>query len=200
MQGLLAQSAFRATFATLRALEVTVVVYAHVQPWRFPPYVTYILANGYETTFWPTPMPPQPDPDLTILLAQARQASHPLIGPDAKTLFNPIPKEDLLSTFQHTLNQWRSPDDLSGDERNIILAIGRIWYSVHTHKITTKGQAAAWLIPQLPAQHAQLLATACAEYLGHTTHDWHSALSQVIDFVAHAQTRLNLLITTGLKE
>ncbi|MBP6344291.1 MAG: nucleotidyltransferase domain-containing protein [Neisseriaceae bacterium] len=58
MQGLLAQSAFRATFATLRALEVTVVVYAHVQPSRFPPYVTYILANGYETTFWPTPMPP----------------------------------------------------------------------------------------------------------------------------------------------
>ncbi|XDZ50165.1 aminoglycoside adenylyltransferase domain-containing protein [Neisseriaceae bacterium CLB008] len=141
--------------------------------------------------------PPQPDPGLAILLAQAGQASHRLIGPDAKTLFNPIPKEDLLSTFQHTLNQWRSPDDLSGDERNIILAIGRIWYSVHTHKITTKGQTAA---SQLPAQHAQLLATACAEYLGHTTHDWHSALSQVIDFVAHAQTRLNLLITTGLKE
>lgn len=71
-----------------------------------------------------------------------------------------------MKTFRHTLEQWQEPADLEGDERNIILALARIWYSVVTGDIVAKDEAASWLMPKLPVEHADTLQAACAEYLG----------------------------------
>lgn len=63
---------------------------------------------------------------------------------------------------------WQKPGDLEGDERNIILTLARIWYSVVTGNIVAKDEAASWLIPQLPDEYADTLQAARAEYLGLT--------------------------------
>ena len=67
---------------------------------------------------------------------------------------------------------WQKPGDLEGDERNIILTLARIWYSVVTGNIVAKDEAASWLIPQLPDEYADTLQAARAEYLGLTKKNW----------------------------
>ncbi|QTF07936.1 DUF4111 domain-containing protein [Brenneria izadpanahii] len=130
MRGFLAISAPPGASDSYRALEVTVVLYSQLVPWRFPPSREMqfgewlrddIRAGVYE--------PAQPDPDVAILLTNVRNASVPLIGESAETLFNVIPKSDLLQTCRHALELWHEPADLLGDERNIILTLARIWYT-----------------------------------------------------------------------
>ena len=134
--------------------------------------------------------PAQVDPDLAILLTQARRASVPLFGKPAETLFNVIPFSDIVQTFRHILDMWQKPADLEGDERNIILALARIWYSVVTGNIVAKETAASWLIPQLPTEHAATLQAARAEYLGLTTVDWGVSMPSVERFVGYAKTQI----------
>ncbi|HDR2622955.1 TPA: DUF4111 domain-containing protein [Enterobacter chuandaensis] len=184
MQKLLAISAWPGTSEIYRALEVTVVVWSQIVPWQFPPVREMqfgewlrdeIIKGEYE--------PAQPDPDLAILLTKARQNSLPLRGQAACELFGAVPESDLLETFRQTLALWNRADDLKGDERHILLTLARIWYSVETGKIAAKDEAAAWLLPQLPAPHAKLLEEARGEYLGLLTVDWAEKMPQVAAFV-----------------
>ncbi|MFK0372667.1 aminoglycoside adenylyltransferase family protein [Enterobacter sichuanensis] len=184
MQQLLAVSAWPGTSEIYRALEVTVVVWSQMVPWRFPPVRELqfgewlrdaILNDEYE--------PAQPDPDLAILLTKARQNSLALRGEAASTLFEAVPERDLQQTFRQTLALWNGAEDLEGDERHILLTLARIGYSVETGQIAAKDEAAAWLMPQLPAAHAKLLAEARAEYLGEVTVNWTEKMPQVEAFV-----------------
>ncbi len=192
MRGLLNISAPPGTSETCRALEVTIVLYSQLVPWRFPPsremqfgeWLREDIRQGiYE--------PPQPDRDIAILLTKVRNASVPLTGENAAAMFTAVPHHDMLQTFRHTLNLWQDAEDLRGDERNIILTLARIWYSSVTGHIAPKDEAAAWLLPQLPDDHAATLRTARAEYLGLLTEDWAAAMPAVGRFVHYAKTRIN---------
>ncbi len=134
------------------------------------------------------------DADLAILLTQARRASVPLFGEPADILFNAIPANDVLKTFRHTLEQWQEPADLEGDERNIILALARIWYSVVTGDIVAKDEAASWLMPKLPVEHADTLQAACAEYLGVAKTNWAESMPSVQRFVWYAKKQITDLL------
>lgn len=191
MQDLLNISAPPGTSGQYRALEVTIILYSQVVPWRFPPAREMqfgewlrddICAGVFE--------PAQEDPDLSILLTQARRASIPLFGEPAETLFNVIPFTDVVQTFRHILEMWQTPDDLIGDERNIILALARIWYSVVTGNIVAKDEAASWLIPQLPVEHAGTLQAARAEYLGLTKQNWAACMPSVERFVFYSKKQI----------
>lgn len=195
MQELLTISAPPGTSERYRALEVTIVLYSQMVPWRFPPLREMqfgewlrddIRAGVYE--------PALVDPDISILLTQARRASVPLFGKPADILFNAIPPGDVLQTFRHTLEQWQHPADLEGDERNIILALARIWYSVVTGNIAAKDEAASWLMPRLPVEYADTLQAACAEYLGVTKTDWANAMPSVERFVWYAKKQITDLL------
>ncbi|MCW1829085.1 aminoglycoside adenylyltransferase family protein [Enterobacter asburiae] len=184
MQKLLSISAWPGTSEIYRALEVTVVVWSQIVPWHFPPlrelqfgeWLRDDITNGeYE--------PAQPDPDLAILLTKVRQNSIALRGEAASLFFDVVPEHDLLETFRQTLALWNKADDLDGDERHILLTLARIWYSVETGKIAAKDEAAAWLLPRLPAAHAKLLGEARGEYLGLVTVDWAEKMPQVEAFV-----------------
>ncbi|WP_336284664.1 aminoglycoside adenylyltransferase family protein [Citrobacter arsenatis] len=192
MQDLLAISAPPGTCERYRALEVTVVLLSQIVPWRFPPAREMqfgewlrddICAGVYE--------PAQEDPDLAILLTQARRASVPLFGEPAETLFNVIPFSDVVQTFRHILELWQKPADLEGDERNIILALARIWYSVVTGNIVAKDEAASWLLPQLPVEYADTLQAARLEYLGLTKHNWAASMPSVERFVCYAKKQIS---------
>lgn len=191
MQDLLTISAPPGTSGPYRALEVTVVLYSQIVPWRFPParemqFGEWLRDDIRAGVFEPAMV----DPDLSILLTQARRASVPLFGEPAETLFNVIPFSDVLQTFRHILEMWQKPADLEGDERNIILALARIWYSVVTGNIVAKDEAASWLLPQLPAEHADLLQAARAEYLGLTKHNWAAYMPSVERFVFYAKKQI----------
>ncbi|QPT13423.1 DUF4111 domain-containing protein [Serratia rubidaea] len=191
MQALLTLSAPPGASDTKRALEVTVLVYSQLVPWRYPPvrelqfgeWLREAIGAGiYE--------PAQQDADIAILLTKARHASVALAGDEAARLFPPVPPRDLRQTFQDTLTLWQTTADLQGDERNILLTLARIWYSVVHGDITGKEEAADWLLPRLPADHAATLQAARQEYLGLATQDWAAVMPAVERFVHYAQAQI----------
>lgn len=195
MRELLTISAPPGTSERYRALEVTVVVYSLIVPWQFPPVREMQFGEWLREEIGAGVFEPAlADADLAILLTQARRASVPLFGDPADIFFNAIPANDLLKTFRHTLEQWQEPADLEGDERNIILALARIWYSVVTGDIVAKDEAASWLMPKLPVEHADTLQAACAEYLGVAKTNWAESMPSVQRFVWHAKKQITDLL------
>lgn len=149
----------------IRALEVTVVVHKEVVPWHYPArrelqFGEWLRKDILAGTFEPAIV----DADLAILLTKARQHNNALKGPPAEGFFEPVPKRDLLSAFAETLKQWESPPDWAGDERNVVLALARIWYSAATGKIAPKNVAADWVMERLPVEHQSVLFEARQAY------------------------------------
>jgi len=149
-----------------RALEVTVVAHEDVVPWRYPArrevqfgeWLRADLQAGIVES-------PVVDHDLAILLTKARQHSVALVGPSADTLLDPVPSQDFNRALRDTVAQWNTEADWKGDERNIVLALARIWYSAATGKITPKDAASAWALERLPDGFRPVLMAARAGYL-----------------------------------
>lgn len=167
MHDLLYCSAMPGTSANLRALEVTVVNYKDIVPWRYPArrelqfgewLRSDILNNVFE--------PPMVDIDLTILLRKLALSSIPIVGKPVVDLFDPIPDHDFKYALYNTLSLWCCESDWLGDERNIILTIARIWYSVSTGNIASKEDAANWLLNKIPDVYQSLIVEAKYSYLG----------------------------------
>lgn len=195
MQGLLSLSAPPGSHPSLRALEVTVLAHAEVVPWRYPPqrelqfgeWLRADLEAGIHED-------PQPDPDLALLLHQARCGSVALLGSEAAALFNPVPQADLRQALRETVAQWNTPADWEGDERNIVLALARIWYTAATGQIASKDGAAQWLIDREQRPGFAVLAKARAAYLGDAEDDLSREGAQVASFIADARQAIEALL------
>ncbi|HEY8608372.1 MAG TPA: aminoglycoside adenylyltransferase domain-containing protein [Noviherbaspirillum sp.] len=61
---------------------------------------------------------------------------------------------------------WQTASDWEGDERNIVLALVRIWYTAVTGDIASKDAAANWALDRLPADCRHIGAAAKDAYLG----------------------------------
>lgn len=187
MHELLSHSAWPGRPGSLRALEATVVVLGELVPWRYPPRREMqfgewlreeISAGRYE--------PPMVDHDLAILVTKLRRHSVALCGPTAETLFEPVPVSDLRRSLADTIAQWNAPADWQGEERNVILALARIWYTARTGEIASKDEAAAWVAGQLPDGHRTILEQAANAYLGgarDTLADTPEEVARTIGFV-----------------
>lgn len=167
MSGLLDVSAPPGTAGRLRPLEVTVLVDAHMHPWRYPPcremqFGEWLRDDLVAGVFEPA----QLDHDVAILLTEARRHSVALFGAAADQVFTPVPADDFRKALAATVAQWATGSDWHGDERNVVLALARIWYSAQTGDITSKDAAATWLLPRLPMNHRGLLERARDAYLG----------------------------------
>lgn len=166
MEAFLHCSAYPGTKTDMRALEVTVVNYYDVVPWRYPArrelqFGEWLREDILKGVFEPA----QEDIDLTILLRKLSLASIPLIGKVASEIFEPIPEHDFKQALYSTLSLWQSESDWQGDERNIILTIARIWYSIQTGQIVSKEEAATWLIERIPLIYKPLVIQAKQNYL-----------------------------------
>jgi hypothetical protein len=153
----------------LRALEVTVIAHNEVVPWHYPArrelqFGEWLRKNLLAGIFEPAVL----DIDLAILLQKARQHSIALLGPAAEELFEQVPKQDFFKALTDTLKQWNSFVDWSGDERNIVLTLARIWYSAATGSIVPKDVAADWVLERLPIEYQPILHEARQAYLGHS--------------------------------
>lgn len=150
-----------------RPLEVTVLVKWEVVPWSHPArrelqFGEWLRKDISAGIFEPA----MPDHDLAILLTQALQHSLALHGPSAAIFFDCVPEEDFLRALSTTVAQWKSASDWQGDERNVVLALARIWYSAATGKIASKDVAAEWVLKHSSLGGNSVLRAARAAYLG----------------------------------
>lgn len=167
MSDLLAVSAFPGTDSKRRALEVTVLTQEDVVPWRYPAkrqmqFGEWLRDDINARTFEPALM----DHDLAILLTKVRRHSVALYGPAAHEFFDEIPVVDVQRSLLETLTLWTTEADWKGDERNIVLALVRIWYTAMTGEITSKVAAADWALQRLPREIKSVVIAARDAYLG----------------------------------
>lgn len=189
MRELLAHSAPPGGSEVLRPLEVTVVALSEIVPWRYPPrremqFGEWLREDIGAGRFEPA----MADPDLAILMTKLRLHSVPLRGPEAADLFEPVPPSDLRKAFAATIAQWNSEPDWLGEERNIVLALARIWFSVSIGSIASKDAAAAWVAERLPSEHAALLASAADSY--RHGREPHLAAEPVADFIRFCKAEI----------
>lgn len=89
---------------------------------------------------------PQPcsDPDNAVLLRQARMHSLPLTeeSPTIESLIPPIPFSEIRRSIREALPNLLA--SLKGDERNVLLPLSRMRYTLATRELTAKDNAALW--------------------------------------------------------
>ncbi|MGB3287873.1 MAG: AadA family aminoglycoside 3''-O-nucleotidyltransferase [Burkholderiaceae bacterium] len=184
MSDLLSVSAFPGTDTTLRALEVTVLAHEDVVPWRYPArrqmQFGEWLRDDINAGFFE---PAMTDHDLAILLSKVRRHSVALYGPAAQEFFDEIPTIDVHQSLLETLALWTTEADWEGDERNIVLALVRIWYTAMTGDIASKEVAANWALERLPNESKPIVIAARDAYLG----------LGAVDPAAYPQERAELL-------
>ncbi|ENN42003.1 streptomycin 3''-adenylyltransferase, partial [Staphylococcus aureus M1565] len=141
---------------SVRPLEVTVINRSEVVPWQYPPKREFIYGEWLRGEFENGQIQePSYDPDLAIVLAQARKNSISLFGPDSSSILVSVPLTDIRRAIKDSLPELI--EGIKGDERNVILTLARMWQTVTTGEITSKDVAAEWAIPLLPKEHVTLL-------------------------------------------
>ena len=191
MRDLLSVSGRPGADESRRPLEVMVVVRDEVVPWRYPPLRELQFGEWLREELQAEIVEPATvDHDLAILLTKARQHSVSLVGPSAADLFDSVPKADFSQSLLDTVAQWNEESDWRGDERNVVLALARIWFSASTGEIAPKDIAAAWAIERLPDEHQPVLASAHAAYLGSAGDDLAYRPDEVAAFVRYAKAMI----------
>ncbi|CAB3817555.1 hypothetical protein LMG26689_00285 [Achromobacter animicus] len=157
---------------SLRALEVTMMTLQHVVPWRHPARRELQFGEWLrEDLLAGIVEPPMLDHDLAIMLTKVLGDSIPVVGPPARQLFEAVPHKDLTRALLDTVAQWNQPEDWADEERNIILALARIWYTAVTGEIASKADAATWLLERIEPAYRPGLGHARAIYLGQAQDD-----------------------------
>lgn len=189
MTDLLCVSASPGADGLWRPLEVTVVVRGEVVPWRYPALRELQFGEWLREALQAGIVEPaMPDHDLAILLRKLRQHSVCLLGPPAVELFDPVPQADFTRALLDTVAQWNEAPDWQGDERTVVLALARIWFSACTGQIAPKDAAAAWALERLSGEHRPVLASAHAAYLGRAPDNLADRPTQVAAFVRYTRT------------
>jgi streptomycin 3"-adenylyltransferase len=163
----------------IRPLEVTVVCQKDIVPWHYPPKYEFMYGEWLRKRFEEGQIPESSyDPDLAILLAQARKNSINLLGPTATEVIESVPMIDIRRAIKESLPKLLA--NIKGDERNVILTLARMWLTVSTGEISSKNLAAEWAIPQLPNKYAYMLDLCRKAYIGEYIDDWEGMESEVI--------------------
>jgi len=173
----------------IRPLEVTVINQSDVVPWHFPPKYEFMYGEWLRDRFEKGDIPePAYEPDLAILLVQARNAGFSLLGPKAADILEPVPAEDIRKAIKESLPGLVA--NLHGDERNVVLTLARMWLTVSTGEISEKDTAAKWAASRLPPAHAELLNVACKAYRGEVVDRWEGIEPEVNALVGYLKKEI----------
>ena len=124
-----------------RPLELVVFNRADLE--AMPPRSEFVYGEWLRVGFEAGDVPkPEINPDFAVLIAQARQASVTLAGPEADQLLPTIAKDDLRRAIGDARSDLMA--SLHGDERNVLLTLARMWCTLETGKIVPKDVAAEW--------------------------------------------------------
>jgi aminoglycoside 9-adenylyltransferase len=165
-----------------RPLELTVINFSDVVPWRCPPKSELVYGEWLRKKFKKNQIPePEPDPDLAIILTKLRKNSIPMLGPLASELLEPVPIEEIRLAIAESIP--RLLGEVKEDERNVVLTLSRMWMTVSTGEIAPKDIAADWALKRLPKEHRNLINLARRAYLGEIEDDWSSREKKVIALI-----------------
>lgn len=172
---------------TPRCLEVMVFLQQDLAALSYPARCAFIYGEWLRDEFEAGTVPqPHPDPEYTLVLAQAGQDAASLIGPTREHFLPAIPREDVRKAITDALPDLT--DNLQGDERNVLLTLARMWYTLETGKFTPKDAAAEWALPLVSSETASALALGQAAYRGVAFDDWRNRpklARQAADELAH---------------
>lgn len=170
-QELMNISHYPARADTLRPLELVIFNRDDLSRLRYPARSEFIFGEWLRQAFESGEIAqPTSDPELTIVLAQARQEATSLLGPDPRELLPAISPDDTRRAIADALPALLG--SLDGDERNVLLTLARMWRTMATGEIVSKDAAAEWAIPRLPHKAAGIVSEAREAYLGGVDIDW----------------------------
>ncbi|MCD7875501.1 MAG: aminoglycoside nucleotidyltransferase ANT(9) [Cloacibacillus porcorum] len=154
-----------------RPLEITIINRNDIIPLRFPPKCEYMYGEWLREDMEAGRSPQSCyDPDIMILLWQARKNSKTLKGMECKKLIPFIPFREIKKAIQFSLPSLVS--NFKGDERNVLLTLSRMWFTLETQETAIKNIAAEWVISILPEKFSLLITTAKEAYLGNQSDEW----------------------------
>lgn len=173
----------------MRYLEFIVINEKDNVPRQYPPRNELVYGEWLRSEFEKGQIPkPTFDPDLAIVLAQAREYSISLFGPELSTILDPIPITDIQKAIKETLPELI--DGMKGDERNVLLTLARMWHTMSESIISPKDVAAQWAIPRLPKQQAKVIDIARKAYLGEYNDNWDGMEAEVMPLVNHIRENI----------
>ncbi|MFC3058053.1 aminoglycoside adenylyltransferase family protein [Paenirhodobacter populi] len=161
-----------------RCLEVMVFSHPDLTAGLFPARADFVFGEWLRDGFaaGEAAMPTQ-NPELTLVLAQARQEAIALLGPDRDELLPEVPMTEIRDAMRELLPALLK--GLQDDTRNALLTLARMWHTADEGTFVSKDEAAAWAIPQLSDQSASILDHARRAYLGEISESWSSRQKQV---------------------
>lgn len=174
-----------------RPLELTVLCLTDIVPWRYPPKHQFVYGEWLRDEFENGRVPvPGQDPDLAIVLKKVRESSVTLVGPEALAILDPVPKADIRRAIHDSLPSLLV--GLTGDERNVLLTLARMWHTAVEGEIAPKDLAAEWAVSRLHGENAFLLELARRGYVGDCEDNWDgreadvSALARTLEHAVQA--------------
>lgn len=178
--------------AALRPLEVTFLVLSDIVPWRYPARRELQFGEWLRSEVEAGVIAPaEPDPDVAVLVTQARDKGIALHGPSASELLPQVPDQhvrDAIATMMpEVARNWR------GEEKHALLTLARMWITLQTGGIVAKDVAASRIGSAIPEAHRPVLEHARAVYLGTAADEWDSWRDRTgpcVSFMEQAITRL----------
>ena len=167
-----------------RPVELTIVVWSEIRPWRYPPRMDFQYGEWWRDRFqrgelepWPSSM----NRDLALLVTMALRGGATLAGPPPSEVLDPVPRADFLDALVAGIGA--VVQDVDWDTRNVVLTLARIWSGVVTGAVQSKDAAAEWALPRLASEHRAVLARACGIYLGTEQEHWEDIEDSIRPFV-----------------
>lgn len=157
--------------ADIRALELTCVVDSDLRPWRHPARRELQFGEWLRADLEAGVVPlPVEDPDLALLLTQARAHGIALLGEAPVRLLPEVPSADIRAAMYAM--QPEVARNLVGEEVHALLTLARMWVTLDGGEIVAKDVAAARVLAWLPETRRAPLERARDVYLGRCADDW----------------------------
>lgn len=154
-----------------RPLELTLVVAEHVCPWRFPPPCELHYGEWMRAEIEAGALPEPFDcADLALAVDSVRRCRATLLGPDPRSVLDPVPVGDLVRAT--TAGIPGLVTSLEHDATNVLLTLARAWYTCEVGQVTTKDGAATWVAGRTDGVVREAVARARLAYLQGVPHRW----------------------------
>jgi predicted nucleotidyltransferase len=176
-----------------RPIELTIVQMDDLSSSTYPARCELLYGEWLREDFETGTVPePHRDPEITLMLAQARQEAKTLVGPDADELLPSIPQSDVRRAIGDALPALLAA--FEGDERNVLLTLARMWHTLETGEFVPKDVAAEWAANRLPVEQGSILAEARDAYAGKREDNWDARQNKL----QHTVDSLRQRVTSAL--
>lgn len=165
-----------------RPLEITIINYRDISPLKFPPKCEYMYGEWLrEDIDAGKIIQASYEPDIILLLWQVYNSSITLNGKEPSRLIPVISITEVKKAMKYSLSSLIK--NFENDERNVLLTLARMWYTLETEKLTTKDIAAEWVLKKIPLKFRKIIENLKNEYLGKKYNDWDKVKDEAINLV-----------------